>query len=912
MPNPDDVTQIPASLIDISNNDMPTMHVPSRDSMYRPDLSSSIDDYIYEEEDDDNAVEYSENDELEKKSSGLLAPLSPTSYEFNQAIEGLSIEHDEDSYASEDLLSIVSIPGVNEPDDEPDDEDDEEDGEEDEDEAAYFDNKSASFHGDIIKLSADIRRGTVDINKIDKEKIYSIYFYNGVDWIHKNDSNGSELVLQNAAILFEHPYGVFLKDEPPGYTYSCNPAILMGRYKKRFVYTYDDGRAVPYFHKVVSGDIISCLSKDYRVDVKDIERINKHIYGSDWALGSIEIDDKIYLVPEDVADLIHKYGELGIFKDKCKGTLTLDADGKNYSELCDPNSDKFIGPADRGYNYLEYCKRGDTSSKGEQGYSELCDPSSEWYSGRKAGEEEDCDDEDACVTKPGASVDSGESDYRSESLKYLHEREVAKKEAEDLEERRKKAIAELKPHPMVRGWREHEAQRMAGVNETYSAYGVSLGLRLGREIYEHEVLFWEGPYNTGGNYSSVGEGRSLAEMFPLCYEKQRFESNIVDKENGVYIPAGNYSLRKCVPEEDGRRVWDHISKRLSSYREVSAAGVTIDVWKDPRDLPKNETFDTIYGEDPELDADGGTWGTDLSSPTWLSGQSDITIVGSDRKIVTSNYSIARERLLEFAAGSGLKLIMSSGMPDEERCSKDPCDGGWCMPDAMTSFMYTNTSGYDRYNIGYDPQRVDEVGNQTGWNLDPTPWVTEESGPVSIASVFTKQVMPSTDSSGPWQTLTTWGDPKTIDLKEWPHSSSEYSMQLKIVRDNSRDNRLNREQRLLKTLIDLHEESASVNQESIHKYAIYFVHPYEALNPVLGECNYIRQYYDEYIKLSGDETGVSILHANRPEKKDGSKDEHHISVAKDLSVGSVYFSHRGPKFDFYQVEEFYLKWRALSE
>ena len=117
---------------------------------------------------------------------------------------------------------------------------------------------------------------------------------------------------------------------------------------------------------------------------------------------------------------------------------------------------------------------------------------------------------------------------------------------------------------------------------------------------------------------------------------------------------------------------------------------------------------------------------------------------------------------------------------------------------------------------------------------------------------------------------------------------------------------------MKTLIDLHEESISVNQESIHKYAIYFVHPYEAFNPVLGECNYIRQYYDEYIKLSGGATGVSILHANRPEKKDGSKDEHYISVAKDLSVGSVYFSHRGPKFDFYQVEEFYLKWRALSE
>ena len=907
MSNPDDATQIPASIIDISNNDMPTMHVPSRDSMYRPDLSSSIDDYIYEEEDDgDDAVEYSENDEIEKKSSGLLAPLSPTSYEFNQAIEGLSIEYDEDSYASEDLISTVSIPDVNETGDETDDET----GDETDDEAA-LDDKSAEFYNDIIKLSVDIRRGTVGVGEINEEETYSVYKYNGVGWTHQKDLSGRDLLHSLAAILFEHPYGVFLKDEPPGHTYGCNPLRPIRDDSKWFEYTYDDGRVVPYYHTVISGDVVSCISKTYKVKMKDIDRINKHIHGSPpWDIDKIEVGFKIYLVPEDVADLVHKSGKYGIFKDKCKGRPTLDVNGESYSEFCDPNSDKFIGPI-KEYHYIEYCERGDTLNKEEEGYSELCDPNSEWYSGRKIGEGEDCDDEGRCSPKPGEPADSGESDYRSEAVKYNHDIQAAKREEEELEEKRKKLIAKLKPHPMVKGWREVEAQRMAGINETYSAYGVSLGLRLGREIYEHEVLFWEGPYNVGGNYSYLGKNKSLAEIYPLCYEKQRFETNIIDRENGVYIPAGNYSLRKCVPEENGKRVWDHTSKRLVSYREISAAGVTIDVWRDPRDLPKNETFDNYYDQDPGLDADAGG-GDDLSSDSWVSRRSNITIVGPDQKVVTSNYSIARERLLEFAAGSGLKLIMSSGMPDEERCSKDPCDGGWCMPDAMTSFMYTNTSGYDRYNIGYDPQRVDEVGNQTGWNLDPTPWVTEESGPVSIASVFTKQVMPSTDSSGPWQTLTTWGDPKTIDLKEWPHSSSEYSMQLKIVRDNSRDNRLNREQRLLKTLIDLHEESISVNQESIHKYAIYFVHPYEAFNPVLGECNYIRQYYDEYIKLSGDETGVSILHTNRPKNKDGSKDEHHISVAKDLSVESVLFSHRGPKFDFYQVEEFYLKWRALSK
>ena len=190
MPDSGDNQQVPAALIDISNNDMPTMHVPSRDSMFRPDLSSNI-------EDEEVSLEYYEEDEdIEKEASGLLSPYMSLPYEFNQIGDDFGIQNDEVSYAEEDLKTPASTPDVNHPRDMLYDE--EEDVEDEDSGDAYYDKKNnAWLYADIIKTSSDqIRRYSlnpdeVDIN--DSSSGYSLWHYDGVEWRKHRSFSGREL-----------------------------------------------------------------------------------------------------------------------------------------------------------------------------------------------------------------------------------------------------------------------------------------------------------------------------------------------------------------------------------------------------------------------------------------------------------------------------------------------------------------------------------------------------------------------------------------------------------------------------------------------------------------------------------------------------------------------------------------------
>tara|TARA_B100000131_G_scaffold323086_1_gene379717 strand:- start:3093 stop:5891 length:2799 start_codon:yes stop_codon:yes gene_type:complete len=924
-----DGAQVPAALIDISNNDMPTMHVPSRDSMFRPDLSSDADD--------EEVVEY-----VEKEASGLLSPLMSISYEFYEIADGFGIQNDQFSYANEDIIEDASIPDVNS---------ERESFLDDNTDNGYSYNKASFYYEEragksnmIKKYSGKVEDSSVTIDDIDKDHDYKIWIRTGGSWVQRASVSGGEFYVNDMfaleyRIFFSDPYIVLSSDIDPNAleTSSCNSVPT---YEDWFLWSSPVGETVPYYHIVVSGDNISCIAESYSLDIEHIDNVNKNIY-EDWDIDNIEIGTKVYLVDLDLAKKIHKTGPWALFEDICDNKITVNNDGgREYKVVCDPNNESFLGSLDNPDSYIIYCNATDTVDKDSADYSELCDPNSEWYVGRLAGNVS----EDGLSVTPGERATGGEVDFRSEDgwNKYIEERERLQSEAAADRERqhrenRAKLISELKPY--YPDWLNKEGDTDPVLfNEDWTRYLTHVGISddVVKEIYSHEVLIYEGrlfserPTDTEEFAETGLQGRrALADQYPLCYEKQIFPKDInieVDGQAPIVIRRGHYSLRKCIPEEGSRRIWDHIQKKLVPYHSVSYANVVKKEFIDPRDLPPNDIYDSV-----KQDGDIGirnlkerARGMSLDSYTSFTEAPDsINIISPEGKTVYTDYHRARSRLLEMAAVNNLELILSTGLPEEERCfkgffkeNKDPCFNGWCMPDAMTAFVEQNYAGFDRYALKYNPFDVDEVAYQTGWEIDTTPWPTETAGRFMIASTFMKQRMSSSESGGnPYATLL----PETFDLpfvefgeevevaaEEWPHLSHdgksvvEFSMPLRIIRINSRDSSLNREQRLLKTLIDLHKESN--RSDSVFDYSIYFILPDEAFNPFKGECNFITKYFEEYVKLSGEETGSSILHDYR-------KDSHSIDILKDYERKNIEFHHTGPKFDFNQVEEFYLKWKS---
>jgi hypothetical protein len=955
--------QVPAAIIDISNNDMPTMHVPARDSMFRPDLPSGL------EEEEEVLVEYQEGEDgerLEKDASGLLSPNMSLPYEFNQIGDDFGVQNDEVSYAEEDLKTPVSTPDVNAPRDMS--EEQEEDGEDELGEVVYSEKNSSNLYDGMIKRSSDEVRSNAlkptDIDQNDNNLSYSLWrHYNG-GWEKGRSVSGSAFyedgkIRDDSLKFFKGDFAVLSSGFVLPKPYECNS--VPDNYKEWFMFEGPSWPTVPYYHKVIKDDNISCLAKSYDHSTEDIVDINQHVYGSDWDPRGIEVGDLIYLIPKEWAKDLHERKKDALFEFVCGNTITPNNDGGHYLEVCDPNHSDFLG--DIGVSaYTMYCKNSDspgsfddTVDEDDDNYNELCDPNSEWYVGRRSGEVKE-DDDGRISVSPGEKAKPGETDYRSsqgwaETQKDIHDKrmkearilqeeedEKIRKAEEEVALKRASLISELEPHPLTRGWLEVEGQTNDLLfNHDWIRYLSYIGIDDDdiEQIYSHEVLIYEGRtfkerLSQGASTDSFGEraftGRdSLFKIYPVCYEPIIIDNDIiinVEGSSSIKIKSGNYSLRKCIPEEGGRRVWDPISKRLVAYKQVSFANLTTSVWKDPNDLPDNDIFNKAQPVRKHRHSDKQVTLNSYSS--FSSGYDDITIVTSKGSTVSSDYHRARNRLLEMSGVDNLNLILSTGVPENMRCyegffnkNEDPCFSGWCMPDALMAFPKQNQAGFDRYSLKYNPYNVDEAGYDTGWEVDTTPWPTDVNGPVKITSTYMRQKMSSSESGGHYaKQLVGLGEEKPVRYEEWPYLSSqgqsvvEFSMPMRIIRKNSRDGSLNREQRLLKTLIDLYEESFAVNKNSIFNYSIYFVLPGEAFSPFQGECNFVKKYYDEYLKLAGGGSSNSILHDFRPKNDNGEVDNHSVEILnKGFGREKVSFRHSGPKFNFNQVEEFYIKWKS---
>ena len=682
-----------------------------------------------------------------------------------------------------------------------------------------------------------------------------------------------------------------------------------------FIHDYGDTK-VPYYHKVQSGDTIECLSMSYKISIDNIVSINKEVYGS-WDGSSISPGDKVYLAPYEDSIIIHNEDNLvhALFKIKCMdyeaqpvdggwqifdedGSISLEQTTSVYDDICshelfesidkdairygfdipkqtildehisadEPKithlNDSSISPTEQE-SFIEsisdentICPDGDTDSMVMTNYDERCDPYSDVYH-----KKEDYGDEPAG------------SDSTIQYFQRKHERSLL---YEDYRSRRK-----------VEGWSKY----LEYIN------AVRPGVP-----YEHEVLFYEKPYDSRGivrsDYTledgsidlSLGEKIPLVILFPDYYEIMPIENQIYIPEENIRIPSGLYSLRKVMPSEGGSREFNHITKRLESAYTESLVGITKSREGVVDRIVPNQVFD--YNETYD--------------------DAPIAILGSDRfgSVDSFEYHNTRKALLQYVVDFDFRIIMSPSAPEGMRCSEGDggrarC-GGWCIPDAAMSFVNANISGYDRYGLTYDYNNVSEMGYRTGWKADPTPWLTESSGPVSISSVYNRQRNPTTDSNGWWGTVRA-GKESEIRLQEWPYHSDntvEYAMPLKIIRDNSRNGNSNREQRFLKTCLELYGESLAVSQESIYKYSIYFVIPNEAFNPFKGECNLIAQYYEAYEKLAGKNGYQSPLTSKH--------NSNYIRVDNGGSIEDIWFPNQGPDFTFSEIEDFYHKWLKKTQ